>query len=89
MPTDSPPEVRASWPTWAGFLRHYRLESLVAWVLEAVGPITVFGAQALYLGGPLLRSVLSNEQINALASLLEDHRETLAFAAFLRGEMPS
>jgi len=89
MLTVSLPEVRASWPNWAGFLRHHRLESLVAWILEAAGPLTVFGAQALYLGGPLLRSAFSNGQINALAGLLEDHRETLAFAAFLRGEMPS
>jgi len=89
MQTDSLPEGRASWPTWAKFLRRRGLESLAAWALEAAGPLTVLGAQALYLGGPLLRPALSNGQINALAGLLEDHSEAQAFAAFLREEIPS
>jgi hypothetical protein len=88
MQTDSLPEARASWPTWAEFLRRRGLESLVAWALEAAGPLTVLGAQALYLGGPLLRPGLSDGQIDALTSLLEDNSESLAFAAFLREEMP-
>jgi hypothetical protein len=87
MKTDSSPEGRASWPTWAEFLRRHGLESLVAWGLEAAGPFTVLGAQALYLGGPLLRPAFSNGQIEALAGLLEDHSELLAFTAFLREEM--
>jgi hypothetical protein len=89
MQTDSLPETRASWPAWAEFLHRRGLESLVAWALESAGPLTVLGAQALYLGGPLLRPALSNGQINALAGLLEDHGEAQAFAAFLREEMPS
>ena len=89
MQTSSPTEMRASWPVWAEFLRRRGLESLAAWALEAAGPLTVLGAQALYLGGPLLRPAWSNGQIDALAGLLEDHDETLAFAAFLREEMPS
>lgn len=89
MQTDIDPQERTSWPIWAGFLRRRRLESLVAWALEAAGPLTILGAQALYLGGPLLRPALSNGQINALAGLLEDHNEALAFAAFLREELPS
>jgi hypothetical protein len=89
MQTDALPEGRASWPTWAKFLRCRGLESLAAWALEAASPLTVLAAQALYLGGPLLHPVMSNGRINALASLLEDHSEVLAFAAFLREEMPS
>jgi hypothetical protein len=87
MKTDSSPEGRASWPTWAGFLRRHGLESLAAWALEAAGPLTVLGAQALYIGGPLLRPAFSNGQIEALAGLLEDHNELLAFTALLREEM--
>jgi hypothetical protein len=89
MQTDSVPEARASWPTWAEFLRSRGLESLVAWALEAAGPLTVIGAQVLYLGSPLLHPAMSNGQIDALAGLLEDNSEALAFAAFLREEMPS
>ena len=89
MQADSFPEGRASWPTWADFLRQRGLEDLVAWALEAAGPLAILGAQAFYLAGPLLRPVWSNGQLEALAGLLEDHREALAFAAFLREEMPT
>ncbi len=89
MQIDSLSEARASWPAWAEFLRRRGLESLVVWALEAAGPLTVLGAQALYLGGPLLRPALPNRQIDALAGLLEDHSEAIAFAAFLREETPS
>jgi hypothetical protein len=89
MQTDALPEARDFWSTWAEFLRRRGLDSLVAWILEAAGPLTVLGAQILYLGGPLLRPALSNGQVDAFAGLLEDHREALAFAAFLREEMPS
>jgi hypothetical protein len=84
MQTDSLPEARASWSKWIEFLRHHRLEGLVAWALEAAGPLTVFGAQVLYMGGPLLRPAFSNGQLDALASLLEEKSEAQAFAAFLR-----
>ena len=89
MQTDSLSEVRASWPGWADFLRRRGLENLAAWVLEAAGPLTVLGAQVLYLGGPLLRPSLSSEFIDAVAGLLENQGEAQAFAAFLREEKPA
>jgi hypothetical protein len=89
MKTDSLPEGRASWATWAEFLHRHGLESLAAWALEAAHPLTVLGAQAIYLGSPLLHPAFSNGQIEALAGLLEDHNEALAFVAFLREGMPS
>ena len=87
MQMDSVPEARSAWPGWAEFLRRYGLENLVAWVLEAAGPLTVLGAQALYMGGPLLRPALTDMQRDALAGLLEDRAEALAFSAFLREEI--
>jgi hypothetical protein len=87
MQMDSVPEARSHWPGWADFLRHHGLENLVAWALEAAGPLTVLGAQVLYFGGPLLRPAWSDMQRNALADLLEDRDEALAFSAFLREEI--
>lgn len=84
MQTDSLPEARSSWPGWAESLRRYRMDDLAAWLLEAVGPLTVIGAQALYAGGPLLSPVLPDTQCDALARLLEDRDETHAFIRFLR-----
>ncbi len=86
MQRDTVPDLRAYWPIWADFLRRRGLENLAAWVLEAAGPLTLLGAQALYFGEPLLRPALSKTKINALAHLLEDGAETQAFTAFLREE---
>ena len=53
-------------------------------MLEAAGPVRVLGAQALYLGSPFLRPALTDDQSNALATLLEDPIEARSFTAFLR-----
>jgi len=82
----NPSDFRTSWPAWADFLRRLGLENLAAWALEAARPLTVLGAQALYLGAPLLRPAFSNAQVGALAHLLEDDEEMRAFASFLREE---
>ena len=87
MQMDSVPKARSHWPGWAEFLHRYGLENLVVWTLEAAGPLTVLGAQALYIGGPLLRPALTDLQRDALAGLLEDRDEALAFTAFLREEI--
>jgi len=87
MQMDPNSEVRSAWHGWAELLHCYGLENLVAWLLEAAGPMTVLGAQALYLGGPLLRPAKTDMRWDALAGLLEDRDETLAFTAFLRKEI--
>lgn len=84
MPTELNSEPRAYWPGWAEFLRRHGLENLVAWALEAAGPLAVFGAQALYFGGPLFRPALSNAAVNGLANILEDEDERRSFVGFLR-----
>jgi hypothetical protein len=86
MQTDSRSVMHSSWPRWSEFLHHRGLENLAAWALEAAGPLTILGAQVLYLGGPFFRPALTDAQCNALADLLEDREEALAFAAFLREE---
>lgn len=60
---------------------------MVAWALEAAGPLAVLGAQALYIGGPFLRPTMTDLQRDALADLFEDREEALAFSAFLREEI--
>ena len=86
MQTDCAPELRACWPQWAEFLHRRSLENLAAWALEAAGPLAVLGAQALYIGGPLLRPAVSHQQLASLASLLENDDEAHAFVTFLREE---
>jgi hypothetical protein len=87
MQTESLHNVRSAWPGWAEFLHRRGLEGVAAWALEAAGPLTMLGAQALHLGGPLLRPALTDAQRDALAGLLEDRNEAQAFVAFLREEV--
>ena len=50
--------------------------------LEAGAPLTVLGAQAIYISQPFL----GGEKTNALAHMLEEENETQAFIRYLRGE---
>ena len=81
-------EDMTGWADWAVFLRRRGLDRAAAWLLDAAGPLTLLGAQALYLGGPLLRPAFSNLQISRLAALLEDQQEVKRFTAFLMQEPP-
>lgn len=74
--------TREFWQRWAESLRRYQLHDLVASFLEAGSPLALLGAQAIYFGGGFLK----NDQLDALASLLENENETRAFVAFLNHE---
>jgi hypothetical protein len=76
------------WRSWASFLQHWGMERWVASALEAIGPLSVLGAQAVYLGSPLLKFALPANQLDALARMLEDKGHVQAFASYLR-EAPS
>jgi hypothetical protein len=87
MQTETFSGTRASWPQWAEFLRRHRLESLAAWALEALGPLTLISAQVLHFGSPLVRPAFGSAHVESFASLLEDPGETRDFAAFLREDI--
>ena len=78
-------QPRSEWLEWADFLRRLNLDGFAAWLLEAGGPFTILGAQAVYLGQPFL----GGEKLIALAHMLEKDEETQAFARYLRGESSS
>jgi hypothetical protein len=78
-------QPRSEWSKWAESLRRLKLDSFAAWLLEAGGPLTVLGAQAVYLGQPFL----SGKKLDSLAHMLEEDEETQAFARYLRGESSS
>jgi hypothetical protein len=76
-------QSRSEWSKWAESLRRLKLDGLAAWCLEAAGPLTVLGAQAVYLTQPFL----GGKQLDSLALMLEEDEETQAFARYLRGEV--
>jgi len=60
------------------------MQELVSVLLESAGPLTLIGAQIVYIGQPLLSSTVSDEHLNALVRLLEDTQEARAFVHYLR-----
>ena len=77
-------QSRSDWSKWAESLRRLKLDGLASWFLEAGAPLTVLGAQALYIGRPFLGA----ERFDSLAQMLEEEEETRAFARYLREESP-
>ena len=78
-------QSRSEWSKWAESLRNLKLDGMVAWLLEAGAPLTVLGAQALYISQPFV----GGNKIDSLAQMLEQEDETQAFARYLRGEVSS
>ena len=72
------------WRVWARFLQRLGIGNGVAVLLEAAGPLTILGAQAVYISQPVLNHTFPDEHLDALARLLEDSTQTRAFIKFLR-----
>lgn len=72
------------WRVWAGLLQHWGVEKWVAATLEALGPLSILGAQVVHLGQPLLGRTALEDHLDALARLLEDPKQTQAFVTYLR-----
>jgi hypothetical protein len=53
-------------------------------MLEAAGPLTVLGAQVVYVGQPILKQIISLSTLDAVAEMLEDPQQVQAFSAYLR-----
>ncbi len=75
---------RKIWETWAKALQRWGLDEIVATFLEALGPLTILGAQVVYMGQPLLTPLLPQRQLDAAAQVLEDMDTSRTFIAFLR-----
>ncbi|MCB9135352.1 MAG: hypothetical protein H6636_07990 [Anaerolineales bacterium] len=77
-------EQEQIWQTWAEHLRRWRLGSFAAWFLDSASPVHLVGAQLVYVGQPLLEAFVSQGQVKALATILEQPAQARALAAFLR-----
>jgi hypothetical protein len=72
------------WRVWADSLHRWGVGETVATFLEASGPLTVLGAQVVYIAQPALTGLLPASHLQALAEVLEDSTQTQAFADYLR-----
>jgi len=72
------------WQEWARKLHAWGVQGWAASLLEAAGPLTLLGAQLIYLGQPVLRTVFRDPGLQELAALLEEPERAREFAAYLR-----
>ncbi len=72
------------WQTWVENLNRWGVKDLTASILEALGPLSLLGAQIVYVGQPFLNPFFPKGYMDVLADLLEDPQETQAFIAVLR-----
>lgn len=75
---------RHIWLAWAERIRSWGLAEWVASLLEAIGPLGLLGAQALYVTQPVLQFFVTDNRLQALADLLEEPEETQGFVRLLR-----
>ena len=75
------------WRIWANTLHRWGVDNLVATFLEAAGPLTMIGAQAIYIGQPVLNSFVPNEHLNVLTVVLEQDDQRDAFINYIREGM--
>jgi hypothetical protein len=77
---------RQIWDTWAESLHKWGLGDFTASLLEAAGPLTVLGAQVVYILQPVLGRMVAASSLRNLASFLEQPEQVQAFIKFLRKE---
>lgn len=76
------------WRDWANNLHRWGVNDWVASLLEAMGSLTILGAQLVYLSQPLLDHALPEERLSALARVLEDAGRSHEFIELLREAPP-
>jgi hypothetical protein len=54
--------------------------------MEATGPLTILGAQVIYLAQPVLSTFIQDRNLTALVDLLEDAEQSRIFIGYLREE---
>jgi len=80
-------ENRPIWINWARTLQHWGINKGVASLLESADVLGVLFAQILYIGQPLLSSVVAHQSLDLFARMLENPSERQEFVAVLREEV--
>ena len=74
------------WHIWADQLDRLGISDWVASMLEAAGPMTLLGAQMVYICQPFLNRAVPQLPFDSLLGLLEEPDQAQSFAALLRKE---
>lgn len=69
------------WQSWANSLQRWGVSESAALLLDLLGPVSILGAQLIYLSHPFF----SNESARAAGHLLENPDHVRTFAGMLKG----
>lgn len=72
------------WQGWIDRLHRWGLGEIAATMLEAADPLNLIAAQFIYMGQPVLKGLIPADNITALATMLEDPKESSIFVNQLR-----
>ena len=72
------------WKIWADSLNRWGIKDFAITILEALGPLSLLGAQLVYVGQPFIDSFFPKGYLEALANLFENPQEKQEFISFLR-----
>jgi len=72
------------WRVWARNLQRWGMSDWAVTFLEISGPLTILGAQLIYLGQPWLNGIASKDQSASLARLLESPSSKREFIDLLQ-----
>jgi hypothetical protein len=81
-----PQETRTLWKKWSATLKAWQGLELTADLLEVGGPFSIIAAQMVYIGQPILSSILPNNELMGIANILEEPTLRQDFINFLREE---
>ena len=77
-------DVHPSWRDLNDLLQRWGVKGFAASLLEALGPLTILGAQVAYIGQPFLSSLIQPDRMQEIIRLLEEPDQTKAFVAYLQ-----
>jgi hypothetical protein len=69
------------WQSWANSLQRWGLADSAVLILDLLGPVSILGAQLIYLSQPFF----PNESVRAASHLLENPDRLRAFTGLLKG----
>ncbi|MCZ7554415.1 MAG: hypothetical protein B6D39_12725 [Anaerolineae bacterium UTCFX2] len=72
------------WQVWARNLHRWGVSDWAVTFLEISGPLTILGAQLIYLGQPWLSGIVPKDKSASLARLLENSSSKREFIDLLQ-----
>jgi hypothetical protein len=77
------------WRCWARNLQQWGLNGWIAAFLDAAGPLTILGAQLVYISQPVLSWIVPEDHLITLARLLENQSNKELFIDYLQEDTSS